>query len=479
MEATGTVSDSPSGAGYESMLDVEFVFDGTEHLAPATAGTTVTVGLPRIVMEPVDTVARGESVLLRGTALLGTSPIPDLQVTIGGSTTVSTNQAGTFGYTYPVAENAPLGPTEVDIAAADIDAAATAAFEVKSAPSLTVTPLDKVRPGRVTVLSVTLVDDTGAGIAQAPLRTSRGVRAVTDAEGVALMDLTVPDSYELPSVPVTFEYAGDDLNMPLSYFLGVPVTPGGFNWLLWLGAPVAILLVGAAALAVRRVGEVSLPEVVRRAAAVRTPVPEPLAVEEPEELDEEEPVVVLLPAQLSIRFITPADDLPDVLGIGEEMGIEIGVADPEGQGIARATVGVSVSGEEEARELTTDNEGRCALRWTAAELGEYAVRATFAGNEECLEASETRNLRVVDFREEIVRLYNEFLDWAESKTTAISDLSTPREVELTLVGVGLHVDQKSLDELISRFEEADYSEHPIARRHYERMYRAWRTIVRG
>ena len=138
LEATGTVSDSPSGAGFESTLDVEFVFEGTEHLAPATAGTTVTVGAPRIVMEPVGTVARGGSVLLRGTALLGTSPIPDLQVTIGGNTTVSTNQAGTFGYTYPVAENAPLGPTEVDIAAADIDAAATAAFEVKSAPSLTV-----------------------------------------------------------------------------------------------------------------------------------------------------------------------------------------------------------------------------------------------------------------------------------------------------------------------------------------------------
>ncbi len=478
-ETTETLDDSSSRAVLESKLDVEFVFEGTEHLAPATAGTKITVGAPRIVMESVETVARGDSVRLRGTALLGTSPIPDLEVTIGGSTTVSTNQVGAFGYSYAVAENAPLGVTELDIAAADIDATATAAFEVKSTPSLIVTPLDDVRPGRVAVLRVTLLDDTGAGIARAPLRTSRGVRAVTDAEGVALMDLTVPDSYELPSLPVTFEYDGDDLNMPLSYFLGVPVTPGGFNWLLWLGAPVAILLVGAAAMAVRRVGAVSLPEVIRRTAAARAPIPEPVVVEEPEELDEEEPVVVLLPAQLSIRFITPADDLPDVLGIGEEMGIEIGLADPEGRGIAGATVAVSVSSEEEATELTTDNEGRCALRWTAAELGEYAVRATFAGNDECLEAFETRSLRVVDFREEIVRLYNEFLDWAESKTTAISDQSTPREVELTLVGVGLHVDQKSLDELISRFEEADYSEHPIARRHYERMYRAWRTIVRG
>ena len=46
-----------------------------------------------------------------------------------------------------------------------------------------------------------------------------------------------------------------------------------------------------------------------------------------------------------------------------------------------------------------------------------------------------------------------------------------------LVHQGLPIAQKALDELISRFEEADYSEHPIVRRHYEAMYRAWRAIV--
>ena len=50
-------------------------------------------------------------------------------------------------------------------------------------------------------------------------------------------------------------------------------------------------------------------------------------------------------------------------------------------------------------------------------------------------------------------------------------------MELLLVSSSLPVSQKSLDEVISRFEEADYSEHPIARRHYEAMYRAWRAVV--
>ena len=480
-EATETLRDSSSGATFESKRDVEFVFEGTDHLAPATAGTKVTVGAPRIVMDPAESVARGDSVLLRGTALVGTYPVPGVEVSIGGVATVSTNQAGAFGYSYPVAEDSPLGTTQVDIAAAGIDAATTTAVEVRSAPSLIVTPLDKVRPGRMALLRVTLVDDTGAGIARAPLRSSQGARAVTDAEGMALMDLTVPETHELPSVPVTFEYDGDDLNMPLSYFLGVPVTPGGFNWLLWAGAPVAILLVVAAALAARRVESVSLPVSVRQRLAALAPAREPVAapVADAEETTEEEEIDERLPAQLAIRFIKPADDLPDVLGIGEEVGIEIGIADPEGQSMGRTTVEVSVPGEEGATHLVTDSKGKCALRWTARDLGEYVVSATFPGDDKCLEASETRLLRVVDFREEIVRLYNEFLDWAESRTTAISEQSTPREVELTLVAEGLGVDQKSLDELISRFEEADYSEHPIARGHYERMYRAWHTVVRG
>ena len=105
------------------------------------------------------------------------------------------------------------------------------------------------------------------------------------------------------------------------------------------------------------------------------------------------------------------------------------------------------------------------------------VAVAFAGDEDHLPASLSRTYCVVDYREEIVRLYNTFLDWARETTGSDIDQATPREVELMLVTRGTRVPQKSLDELISRFEEADYSEHPIARRHYESMYRAWRAVV--
>ena len=477
-EAVGRLNDSSAEAVLESELDVEAVFEGADHLAPARASTTVTVGAPRIVMGPVDTVARGDSVPLRGTALIGNYPSSEVAVSIGEDTTVQTNEAGVFSYTYPVTENTPLGITEVAIAADGIDAVATAAIEVKSAPSLIVTPVDKVQPGRATVLQVTLVDDRGTGIAQATLRSSQGVTAVTDAEGVALMELTVPDSHELPSVPITFNYDGDDLNMPLSYFLGVPITPTSFNWLLWAGAPLAVLLVIAAVLAGRRVGTAPLPVLVRQRLAAPAPEPVAVPVAATEEPTDEEVIEELQPTHLEVRFIRPAHDLPDVWGVGEEVAIEIELSGDDGQAIGGTTLAIAVSGGGPETDLVADDAGVCTLRWTPAELGEYTVSASFGGDDERQEASGARSLRVVDFREEIVRLYNEFLDWAKTKTPAVSEQSTPREVELTLVTEGLRVDQKSLDELISRFEEADYSEHPVVRRHYERMYRAWRTIVR-
>ena len=105
------------------------------------------------------------------------------------------------------------------------------------------------------------------------------------------------------------------------------------------------------------------------------------------------------------------------------------------------------------------------------------MSADFEGDEFNLPASVSDRFRVVDYREEIVSLYNDFLEWAGVRVGSITEQSTPREVELMLVSEGVPVDQKSLDELISRFEEADYSEHPISRRHYEAMYRAWRTVL--
>ena len=179
---------------------------------------------------------------------------------------------------------------------------------------------------------------------------------------------------------------------------------------------------------------------------------------------------------MEVGLIKAAADLPDVWGVGEDVIITVMALDSEGQALVGTELVVTVaSGEPVA--LVSGDDGSCNLNWTSSEPGEHTVSAAFAGDDNHPPASEFRNFRVVDFRAEIVRLYNMFLDWARASTGSPLDKTTPREVELMLVSGSLPVDQKSLDELISRFEEADYSEHSIARRHYEAMYRAWRAVV--
>ena len=328
----------------------------------------------------------------------------------------------------------------------------------------------------MTLLQVALLDDTGAGIPQAALRSSQGVDAVTDEFGIATLELTVPDAEALTGESVVFTYAGDDLRTPLTmpYFWEGAITPAGFNWLLWVGAPGLLALAAVAAFAGRRLKVT--PSLLRRRSAAAVPVLVPETPGEGGE-DEEDAGPEPQPVVLRIEFRREAPDLADVWGVGEEVTVTVSVTDEEGSAIAGAIVDVSVAGDAPTGFALLGSDGAYTFDWSSEEPGDYPVSVGFAGDDDYLPGSESRILRIVDFREEIVRLYNVFLGWTKERAEDVTEQSTPREVEALLVARGLPISQKALDELISRFEEADYSEHPIARRHYEAMYRAWSAVL--
>ena len=139
---------------------------------------------------------------------------------------------------------------------------------------------------------------------------------------------------------------------------------------------------------------------------------------------------------------------------------------------------MALPGTETSLELVSEHDGRCTASTSADTIGEFEVSIDFSGvDDEFLPSSAHATYRVVDFRAEIVRLYNVFLEWAGERVTGLTDQSTPREAEVLVVRSGVPVDERALEEVIARFEEADYSEHEIGRRQYEAMYRAWSTVV--
>ena len=473
---TGPDVEAADGS-VESELLVKVSFDGTDDLASASAEFQTAVGIPRIIVEPVESAARGGTLTLRGSALLGTRAMPGLEVAIGQSGTSRTNEAGEFIHSYVIPADASLGNEELEISESSLSVSVTVPVTIKSASNLIVVPLDKVRPGGLVRLNAILLDDEGSGIPNATVRSGQGVEAVTDDQGMALLELTVPESEDLLAVPVTFRFDGDSLNMPLTYFLSIPVTPVGFNWLLWVGIPALALSVTVVGYAGRRLRVSTFRKFVTRMVPTGEAKPESPPVEKLEVLlVEREDSPPLQPTHLAILFEKASPDLPDVWGVGEEITVGIHLTDEDGCDLPSELVQVSV-GEEQQTPLTTDDKGCSVVIWTGHARADCEVMAEFVRNDERLPATATRGLRVVVFREEIVRLYNVFTKWVEPRISEFSKQLTPREVESRIIAEGLHVDEKALDQLISRFEEADYSEHTIARRHYEAMYRAWRTVV--
>ena len=421
---------------HESTLNVEVVFEDTDQLASSRATLDVAVGLPRILVEPLEPVARGGEAVLRGTVLLGTHPVPGAELTAGTGVAFRSNDIGTFMHTYPVAGDEPLGATEVAIAAPALDASVTTPLVVKSAVNLIVTPVGKVRPGGTTLLQAALLDDTGAGIPQAVLQSSQGVDAITDESGIAMLELAVPGTEVLPGSFVEFTYVGDDLHTPLSmpYFWEGAITPAGFNWLLWAGIPGLLAVATAAAYTGRRLKLTPLAALARWRGAPRGQVPAPDAVDEGEGA-EDDTGPAPQPVQLRIAFRKEAD-LADVWGVGEEVSITVSVTAEGGFVVAGAIVEVSVADDVPPQLAVAGNDGACTFSWSGAEPGEYPVSAEFAGDYDYLPSSESRSLRVVDFREEIVRLYGVFWEWAKERTDGVTERSTPREVEFILVSRG-------------------------------------------
>ncbi len=461
---------------HESVQGIEAVLERTEQLASTRATLDVHVGLPRIVVEPLKPVTRGSEAILRGAVLLGTYPVPGAALTAGPTVAMEATSTGTFMHPYPVAKDEPLGSRTLVIAAPALEASVATPLLVKSAVNLIVTPEGSVRPGRMVMLRTVLLDDRGAGIAGATIRSSQGVHGVTDESGVALLELAVPEPEGLHGSLVEFTYSGDSLRTPLTtpYYWEAVITPAGFNWLLWMGIPTLLALAAAGVYADRRYK--LTPLLLRRWKA--TPVePVPQASDMVDDLADadEHTAPTPQPVLLQVNFQKAAADLADVWGPGEEVVIIVGVTDEDGHAIAGAVVNVSVA-DDAPSDVVVGDDGTYAFGWSGSELGAHTVSVEFAGDDAYLPSAASRNLRIVDFREEIVRLYNTFLDWARGRSADVTEQSTPREVEALLVSQGLPISQKALDELISRFEEADYSEHSIARRHYEAMYRAWSTV---
>ena len=681
-------TDSRGGFSWETIFNeetrttVKVEFPGNNELGPALVHWPMLVGVPEIVVEPLEPVARGDFLTLRGVVVIGPQTMKDIAMTINGEDATRSNAAGTFVVRHAVPGDSPLGKMEIELAASELEAATTVEAVVKSATSIIVSPLERVRPGHLLPVEVKLLNDQGLGIPNVPVHYGQSTPATTGPGGVATVTIQTPADESLSAVPLTLRFGGDDANLPLTYFVGLPVTPVSFNWLLWVGLP-ALVVVGTAGgfLGGRRRQRIPLPP--EQNAKVMRPIPGPVSsdleqtlitaellgpvrtmfeVHFPDPVSDRDPVwktrepaVIVcalfdetglplvrapidvtwpdsespvrlttderglcesswtgystgdyhvrtefpgnddylaasavrefrlyapirtqlemrfpdadsatdpvwktgeqvlvvctlvdeagiplsgmpvditwpdselpeplatdregkceaywsgdsrgdyqvraefhgndlylpasavrefrlhapIPTHIEISLDKSADDLPNIWGVGEELMMVFTLLDESGEAVIDRKV-EAIIGNDHAVRVVTGSQGTCNATWIVEGPGAYTVTADFQGDENYLPSSARSEFEVVRFREDVVQRYNAFLDWVRARVPDVSTQATPREMEALVVASGLFLDQRSLEIVISRFEEADYSEHDIERRQFEAMYRAWRNIV--
>ena len=178
---------------------------------------------------------------------------------------------------------------------------------------------------------------------------------------------------------------------------------------------------------------------------------------------------------LTIDFSQITSPFPDVWGADEPLEMIFRLTASQGKGFSPIPLEVYAGGELITR-LTTDKDGMGKSNHTFTEKGQYEV---IVQAEEPLgvgNVSAQRTLRVVDYREEIVNLFEALVNWFRDLGIELDTELTPREIECRVLDAGKGVPEKLIDRAVSCFEEADYSLHLITRRSYEDMYLAQREI---
>jgi hypothetical protein len=166
----------------------------------------------------------------------------------------------------------------------------------------------------------------------------------------------------------------------------------------------------------------------------------------------------------AISFPGIDQSLPTVWGRGEELVVRI-------DGIPRKPVSLAIDGQI-CREVAMD-AGE-AIVPIIMEKGDRVLSVVPAeGGKELAYA----RVRIVDYREEVVRLFNEMCHRACSQFEATMELATPREF---LGTIGPHVSDdgdRHLDNVITIFEVANYSLHGIARDDYVKSFISIRELA--
>ena len=177
--------------------------------------------------------------------------------------------------------------------------------------------------------------------------------------------------------------------------------------------------------------------------------------------------------RVEILFPQIETPLPPVWGIGEPLIINSRAIVDKAEGEVKSQPQIRT--KENGIDITITGFSPAQLEYTFVVKGKTDITVHFGGDASDL-MSGTRKIRIVDYREEIVALFNHIIDSLAAKEIPVDRMMTAREIEMKLREKYPDIVADTIQGIITGFEAANYSLHPVARKIYTDMYLAVEKI---
>jgi hypothetical protein len=180
--------------------------------------------------------------------------------------------------------------------------------------------------------------------------------------------------------------------------------------------------------------------------------------------------------RIEISFPDIEDPLPAVWGVGESLTVQVKLKDSNGEILPSQPCNVDFGDGETVHDVS-DTEGYIRPEHIFNTKGEYVINGSYQDSKTGKEISSWRRIRIVEYREEMVRLFNEMLETLNIRDIRIEPEMTAREIEVLLEERMKGVPTEAIRKIVAGFEEANYSVHPVTRESYVAMYPVVREVL--
>ncbi len=450
------------------IYEVNAMFSGNEYILSSNATRVVKLerGLPKIEIIGEDIAIRGEIFSISGTIRFEDIGVWGEPLTLSFDnqllTTLETRVNGSFAWAFLVDSEEQLGPHTFTVTLKKGNESALHKVLVKSKTTLT-TKVSNVAGGMFVLFSTSLSDDHDLPIHGAEILVDNyGLSWKTDVNGNLTFFLDTIKFWP-ENLVLTARFEGSELYLPIRTEKTVAIESViSLPFLLPMVSPTLLILAFAYVrhhLGRRRqiLQQVTKMEVVKE----RT-------------MNEEIIVQPQKTQPLNFVFSDIDTQFPNVWGVGDKLRIELVLDESVLKKKLDKKVEVFID-EENVASVQLSQQGRAELSHMFLKKGEPRLRAIMSRTFESQPLSGEITIRIVEYREEIIRLYKEFLEKLADYNIHAGNEMTAREIENLILKTS-DFNSEALSRVVTCFEKAEYSNHLATRKDYETMYMALKEL---